>query len=787
MKNQQQCSIIYYSLFGYRFNPWKTINSLTGTIYEISLCEKLSSSTCTDGTSVCAQYKNGTAKNFGSHSATPNFSDTPRGADGELLVSFQGQACENSESFSTILYFKCGKTLGYPKYLGEFPCSVHFEWASYLFCKNIPVPDKEVPCSVVKDGSLIDLTPLIKLNGGYPVESTDDQTDILINVCRDITEANNDKKNCTKGSAVCKIKDKVAFDFGNPKTKLEATILGVRLIYTSSKRPSHCSIDPTTTINFICPKRGGSKNPVILTDFAATCSMTIEWITEYACPAEYLISNKCQLNKSQHGINIDLSELKRKSDDPYVVNATDGEDHYAYYLNVCDNVNTCGKTAPVCQRKWNDKSFESSVGLLDSQQLTYSDGALILSYRNGDICSSNFKRETIIEFVCNQSAADNGKGYPEFVVHSNCSYFFKWGTKYACVEQETFQECTVESGGKKYDLSALVRSEGTNWEVLTGESDDEKSTYFLNVCHDLLRTDEAQACPAGSAVCRIGSSGAQSVGQLSQGSLRYNPSTDSLTLTYTGGANIISRCSSRTVVNLYCSPGNVVSTPKLVSKDDCFFEIEWYTSAACVLSRKTGYGCRLEDSTAGYVFDLNPLKKDSGDYLVNGTDGYTYIINVCSKINDDKHCVSPPHDNASICQINAGTEFKVAEPSSQLEYFDGILNLTYTNGESYNNPEKTPRMAEIAFVCDPSVDTGNPEFLEEKNFTYAFLWRTNYACTLAPVECAVTNGETHEQFDLSSLSKVSGVWETEMPHRFRRQEDKVLHQWAVSMASRPHL
>ncbi|KAH9498514.1 Cation-independent mannose-6-phosphate receptor [Bulinus truncatus] len=109
------------------------------------------------------------------------------------------------------------------------------------------------------------------------------------------------------------------------------------------------------------------------------------------------------------------------------------------------------------------------------------------------------------------------------------------------------------------------------------------------------------------------------------------------------------------------------------------------------------------------------------------------------------------------------TEFKVAEPSSQLEYFDGILNLTYTNGESYNNPEKTPRMAEIAFVCDPSVDTGNPEFLEEKNFTYAFLWRTNYACTLAPVECAVTNGETHEQFDLSSLSKVSGVWETEMP------------------------
>ncbi|XP_055888521.1 cation-independent mannose-6-phosphate receptor-like [Biomphalaria glabrata] len=248
-----------------QFSPWKTVDSLNGTIYEINLCSKLKSTNCPDGTAVCAQSKNSTISvSYGNYSSAPSNEKTPFGTDGELLLTFKGQPCGSDKYYSTIFYFKCGKTLGYPKYQGENEiCTVQFEWESYLFCQKLPTPDKEVPCAVVKDGSLIDLTPLIKLTGGYSVDSENDQTQILINVCRDITidaTVTDDTKDCVKGSSACKVVNKSVSDNGRPKTGLQATSEGVRLVYTSTIRPPSCIMDPSTTINFYCPKRGGVSN-----------------------------------------------------------------------------------------------------------------------------------------------------------------------------------------------------------------------------------------------------------------------------------------------------------------------------------------------------------------------------------------------------------------------------------------------------------------------------------------------------------------------------------------------
>ena len=96
-------------------------------------------------------------------------------------------------------------------------------------------------------------------------------------------------------------------------------------------------------------------------------------------------------------------------------------------------------------------------------------------------------------------------------------------------------------------------------------------------------------------------------------------------------------------------------------------------------------------------------------------------------------------------------QIKVASPSTKLEYFDGVLNLTYTDGEAYRDPNHTLRQAEIAFLCDMTAKEGSPKFLEEKEFTYAFEWRTQYACPTLPIECAITDEETHKQYDLSRL------------------------------------
>ncbi|GFN80696.1 cation-independent mannose-6-phosphate receptor-like protein, partial [Plakobranchus ocellatus] len=761
------------------FSPWSVRNDYLNATFEISLCGTLkqdsSHANCPDGTSVCAHFDDGKAISFGSFSSDHQIDDSTKGENAELILMMKGDNCpqEGLDSYTTIFYFKCGKTLGLPRHLGDFPCITHFEWESYIFCQDMHTPDKEVPCAVInkESGHMIDLSPLTKLTGAYLVDADEThKSKFYINVCREIssgTSSTDPLKDCPKGAGSCQILENEVKSFGTPDKKLESTADGAKLVYTAKEKPDRCLTTPSTTINFRCPERGGSKDPVLLTDFILTCSIEIDWVTEYACPVHSIVSNTCQLTMVQHNVDIDLSPLKRSRSHPYVVNVTDGNDHYSYFINVCDALGIiCGKATPaqtnVCQIKpatgdsWSagDKSFTT---------LRYSDNQLTMEMKHGDPCHTNFRRVTTIDFICNKSAVNDGHGYPKFVSHESCSYFFVWETKYACVEATVSEVCAVEVDNKKYDLSALVREEGDNWEVITGENENDGKTYFLNVCHDILKTDQTSGCPQGAAVCAIGKDGASSSLGSYQTALSFDKASGSLRLLYENGAKTDYGCVSKTKVNFFCSPGNLDSAPRLVHRTEngCYHEIEWHTSAACVLSHKTGTDCKVYDDALGYTFDLNPLKKDEG-YTIDGSDDYQYLINICAAVNHNTYCQSSPHDNAAICQINVKgnkEQVKVASPSTKLEYFDGVLNLTYTDGEPYRDVNHTPRQAQIAFLCDLAVNVGSPKFLEEKEFTYAFEWRTRYACPTLPVECAFTDEATHKQYDLSSLVKTTMNWE----------------------------
>lgn len=765
-----------------KFKPWLVRNDDINATFEISLCDPLTRDSsaqvnCPDNTAVCAYYDDGkTATSFGQYVADHQADDTTKGENAELVVMLTGEKCAemDQESYTSVFYFKCGKTLGHPRHLGDWTCITHFDWESYIFCEDMHVPDKEVPCSVVsKDkGHTVDLSPLTKLTGAYLVDSDDEHSSkIYINVCRDIssgTLAGDPVKNCPQGSGACQIVGNQTKNFGEPKNQLEATEDGARLVYTATTKPESCLVLPTTIINFRCPQRGGSKDPVLQSDFILTCSIEIDWVTEYACPAHTITSNSCQLTMAEHNVDIDLSPLKKPEFHPYVVDVTDGSDEYAYYINVCEALKSgCGRADPglssVCQRKKGTQD-SWSAGKKMFTTLRYSDNQLTMEIKNGDSCHTGFRRMTTIDFLCNKTAVNDGQGYPEYVSHNTCSYFFVWETKYACVEGD--ETCSVEADGKKYDLSSLVREEGENWEVITGEKEESGLTYYLNVCNDVLKTDATKNCPQGAAVCTVSAdkNEATSLGSHKK-SLSYDKTSKSLRLVYMDGSKKSdAKCARSTTVNFFCSPGNTESAPRLIhrSEDDCYHEIEWHTAAACVVSRKTGTDCKVYDDELGFTFDLNPLKKESG-YSALGKDDYEYLVNVCDAVKHHTYCQSPPHDNAAICQVKSSTkqEFKVASPSSTLEYFDGVLNLTYTGGESYNDLNHTPRQAEIAFLCDMAAGEGSPKFLIEQSYTYAFEWRTKYACPSLPVECAVTDEKTHKQYDLSSLVKITENWQVE--------------------------
>lgn len=47
-----------------------------------------------------------------------------------------------------------------------------------------------------------------------------------------------------------------------------------------------------------------------------------------------------------------------------------------------------------------------------------------------------------------------------FTGEVDCTYFFTWDTKYACVKEREDLLCRVSDKRKHYDLSPLIRSSG---------------------------------------------------------------------------------------------------------------------------------------------------------------------------------------------------------------------------------------------------------------------------------------------------------------------------------------
>lgn len=58
--------------------------------------------------------------------------------------------------------------------------------------------------------------------------------------------------------------------------------------------------------------------------------------------------------------------------------------------------------------------------------------------------------------------------------------------------------------------------------------------------------------------------------------------------------------------HLLLMPGDLESAPVLISEndDECLYEFEWHTAAACVLSKTEGDNCRVSDSQAGMYITL---------------------------------------------------------------------------------------------------------------------------------------------------------------------------------------
>ncbi|XP_034555992.1 cation-independent mannose-6-phosphate receptor [Notolabrus celidotus] len=677
----------------------------------------------------------------------------------------------SSNNIQTSISFQCGKTMGTPEFVAVSQCVHYFEWKTYSACKkNKFKPHREVPCYAFDtDGKKHDLNPLIKLTDGYLVDDGDDSIDFYINICRSLNQPD---KSCPEGSAACLVTSQGSYNMGSLTKQLELLSNDrLRLQYevvAGSPRPDNCNDhDPAVTITFICPSsRHSGSTPRMTAE--SNCRYEVEWVTEYACHRDYLESQTCKLTSEQHDLSIDLTPLTLGSSDlPYNVHSgtENGDESYIYYLNVCGEVPTreCGDDQYIsaCQLKMPGQA-KKVAGKYQNQTLRYSDGDLTLIYPDGTRCSSGFERMTIINFECSETATNGGRGAPVFAGETDCTYYFNWETALACVKEKEDLLCRVRDGNKHYDLSPLTKYPGSevngNWEAVDAKSPQPDSRYFLNVCHKVLQTGDAVGCPVNASICAMNKDNIH----ISLGSFLSSPQKtkigNDIRLVYTDGDFCNDKDKKRriqTILTLKCKTGDLESAPILrsVSEDKCVYEMEWYTAAACVLSKTQGDNCKVEDLQAEFSFDLSPLTKADGGFYNLSSGNYDYYINVCGPVTAAK-CPA----KAGACQVEQSS-WSLGEANSRLSYYDGLIQLSYSNGSQYNNKGHTLRSTLISFLCDPEAGAGKPEFQAEDNYTYNFHWYTAYACHERPHECLVTDPQTLDQYDLSSLSRSSSNWQ----------------------------
>ncbi|XP_056014073.1 cation-independent mannose-6-phosphate receptor-like [Ostrea edulis] len=764
-----------------RFGPWECKSDDGNITYKINLCDRIVTGSgdeqhnCHSGTVIC-MIKDGGAFSIANY--TKNTLDAPSNKElAETWIVRSGDSCPDmsGENLNSVINLKCGKSLGVPRFLSYTYCTSYFEWRTSYACQNMPVSHHEVPCYVYDDhGRLHDLSALVKTQGGYLVDSAEGW-DFYINVCRDISSGTGDRlSRCPSGSAACRISSKTVIDMGHTAKKLQIDAKGhLMLTYLSNVTVPECTTKPTTTIQFVCPEAGGSEDPVLEFDF--NCQYRVLWKTEHACPEVAVTSSSCRLNDPQRNIDLDLTPLTNSPgvDKPYevFVNASGSRSHpLKYFINVCGELGIqCPdedhvKGVAVCQTMVGNSSWGHVSGTTDHQQLKFVDGLLTLTYRGGEKCNhNNFQRETIISFHCNHSAVYNGKGWPVFNREKDCTYLFDWDTKYACLDHPIIEECRVNHNGKRYDLSPLVKHSGMNWNVLEGGGGDQLSLYYINVCSDILHIDQAVQCKSDSSVCLIDNFGVHSLGRYVQNPT-FDPRSNTIQITYTEGDLCKDNTKKKSsIITFICKPGDMDSGPVLLrrSLDECIYEFEWQTAAACVLSRETGSECKVYNPDLGINFDLNKLRASLGHYYNVTSGDYDYILNLCGPVKNTICDKNAAHvSNPGICQVKHGgtasDAFVTGQSNSNLTYYDGLLKLKYENGALYNSKPPAPRQTEITLICDRQAGRGSPQFLDEgvtAARTYTFYWNTEFACPSSPIECTATGGG--KQYDLSSLSRGS--------------------------------
>ncbi|XP_042908710.1 cation-independent mannose-6-phosphate receptor isoform X1 [Parasteatoda tepidariorum] len=736
--------------------------------FEINICRPVQSSTGCVNSSVCLVTRNGsTSYGDAVMEKSSNYAISDSFGGGFSLYLLTEVKCGAIGVYRAAINFACGPYLGAPELILRSECQANFYWRTLAACKEKPKV-KQVPCYVIDDqGNKRDLSPLIMPEGGYFVNTPTPAMDFVINVCGNIVP-DNKTEGCPDAGA-CRIIGSEKIMFGTPRRRVLSHEEGLTLTYTTLGyyTNSGCRMKPKTTVTFKCPSRGHSQPPKIISD--SNCQYDVEWETEYACPENTLKGSikDCKFSLDNHGVEIDLTPLKMKT----FVNVTSSDDKNIHFaLSVCSGLNnyTCGdkhwKSVAACMANSSDNSFQV-IGTTDKSNFMYADQEVILTYPKGAECKGNgVEQSSTINFVCDLNA---GVGEPTHLSSDYCAHIFEWRTKHACLKNPLDTPCSVTYDKKKVNLQKLLLLKGDPWEAVDRRvlPSKDNAEYYINVCGQVSNLDNSNLikCGESSSVCVLLYNGTYlNLGNFTTAPV-YDEISKSIKLHYVGGSFCNGEKSWSSTISFVCRPGHINSGPVLtrINDVDCIYEFQWLTAEACPEGIIEGINCKVYDSKLDINYDLNSLR--SKTYQVD-TENYKYYLGVCEPVQDTPCSANKnSSDNVGVCQVDKvnNSSWKTGEPTSHLSYMDGVVNLTYLNGDPYNDANNTARMTMIIFICDYHPNNNSPYFVEEVDFAYVFHWYTDLVCPKVPsMDCLVHDPVSHLVYDLSGLALTGQNWVT---------------------------
>ncbi|XP_065671528.1 cation-independent mannose-6-phosphate receptor isoform X3 [Hydra vulgaris] len=638
-------------------------------------------------------------------------------SNSEMIIK-NGEKCPLNESISLSARVKlvCGKYLGDLEFVKESNCVAYFEFSSNELCGK-HVYKNQIPCYLInKYGYKIDML-LLQNSSGPHLAFNSENEQLVFNVCADLQNTD-----CPVGASACYNKSNVGSISESTMLKLNDEE-NIELFYKNEL--NNCS----TTIIFICPYTADSISygPEFTKEIYEKCSFKIRWYTEFACSLKYqIVKNSCVLKTRE--FTFDLSPLNKS---PWIIEQK-GKDNYTISLSVCQPKVQCNGLVSVCQ----DNGIIQKVLGKTQTSLRYVDKKLYYIFKDGEKCKSWINRTTFIVLICDLSASDLGVGKPVFQYEDNCTYFIEWYTLFACpISRNVSSECRAINKDQVYDLTPLKKP--LNISNVDGDIFQISVCGLLNICEE-------------SSICNLNKN--RSLGKFS--SDLQILSNNSLLLNYAGGEKC-NNLTHSTKILFICSPGNFLSTPNLSSVDHCHHLVTWETAYACPLIQKNGNQCSINDSRLGIDIDLSYLKPLNGDFFNITNDNFTFQMKICSG-SKTTSCNENGNLNTSVtgCYISNTLNTTVVssyQGSELLNYFAGMLDITYSTGQKCSNGDNY--IMKISFICNLNISTGNPVFEQEvEHCFYHFTWITKFAC-IPLVQCTAFSDDG-KAFELSILQKM---------------------------------